>query len=424
MDNKKTNYRWILAVFAMLLTFMSYMDRVNLSVATPAIIQELNFTKTDIGFIQTIFFLCYALMQIPAGTISEWLGHRKVLPFAISWWSIFTALSAGCTTLWQWLIVRGLFGLGEAPIFPGINSAFSNWFPKQERGKAVGFMLMGSHSGPVIGLPLSVFIMALFGWKSIFYIFGAIGLLVGLGYYVLIRNDPRESPFVNDEEARYIEEGRGFEKSNKKEMPPWKDFFKSVQFWAIGAQLGVANYISYVFVTWLPTYLIEARNFSIKEMGFAAALPSLGMILGNWACGIISDKLVKKGVSRSKIRTSFATVGLLFCCIGLYFTAIAIDKWTTVIWLTLALAFLGATMNTAWTSCTDLGGKFSGTISGWMNFCGNFIGAAAPTVTAWVVIQYGWNSAILATSVVGILGIVAWQFVKPGVPLHHAKFEK
>jgi ACS family glucarate transporter-like MFS transporter len=418
-EQKRTNYRWVLAILAMLMTFMSYMDRVNLSVATPQIMQELHFTKMDIGWIQTVFFLCYALFQIPSGTITEWLGHRKVLPFALAWWSIFTALSSGCQQLWTWLVVRGLFGMGEAPIFPGINAAFANWFPKTERGKAVGFMLMGSHSGPIIGLPLSVLIMVNWGWKSIFIIFGLLGLVVALGYYVLIRTYPHESPFVNAAEAQYIEAGRGFITDEKKIMPPWKDFFSSSQFWAIGAQLGMANYISYVFVTWLPLYLIEARHFSLKEMGFAAALPSLGMVVGNWTCGIISDYLVQRGVERSKIRTSFACLGLLLCCGGLYLTATAADKWLTVMWLSFALACLGCTMNSAWTSCTDLGGRFSGTVSGWMNFCGNFVGATAPPITAWVVTNYGWDSAILATSIAGIIGAIIWLFVKPGVPLRH-----
>jgi len=403
----------------MLMTFMSYMDRVNLSVATPAIIKELHFTIIEIGMMQTAFFVCYALFMIPSGTATEFFGHRKTLPFALTWWSVFTAITAFCQQFWTWVFVRGLFGMGESPVFPALNAAFSNWFPKQERAKAVGFMLMGSHSGPIIGMPLAVFIMVNWGWRWVFISFGLMGLVIALGYWILIRTHPHESSFVNAAEVQYIADGREFATDERKLMPPWKDFFGSSQFWAIGLQLGMANYISYVFVSWLPLYLLEARHFSLKEMGFAAALPSLGIVLGNWVCAFASDYLVKKGVSKNKIRTPFASIGLLMCCAGLYLAATATDRWVTVLWLTFALAFLGFNMNSAWTSCTDLAGRFAGTVSGWMNFCGNLIGATAPPLTAWIVTVYGWDSAILATGLAGIIGAIIWQFVKPDKPLQH-----
>ncbi|MDR3591004.1 MAG: MFS transporter, partial [Negativicutes bacterium] len=151
-------------------------------------------------------------------------------------------------------------------------------------------------------------------------------------------------------------------------------------------------------------------------------LPSFGIVVGNWVCAFLSDYLVKKGVSKTKIRTPLASIGLLLCGVGLYFAATTPDRWLTVLWLTLALAALGFNMNSAWTSCTDLAGRFSGTVSGWMNFCGNLIGAAAPPVTAWVVTAYGWDSAILVTGLAGIIGAVIWQFVKPGQPLRHRYF--
>ncbi|MDR3564089.1 MAG: MFS transporter [Negativicutes bacterium] len=416
---KRTNYRWMLAIFAMLMTFMSYMDRVNLSVTAPAIMQEFHFTKIEIGLMQTVFFVFYALCMVPSGTLTEWLGHRKVLPFALSWWSVFTALTAVCQQFWTWIVVRALFGMGEAPVFPACNAAFSKWFPKHERAKAVGFMLMGSHSGPIVGMPLAVFIMVNWGWRPVFITFGLLGLLVAFGYWLLIRNNPSESPLINDAEVQYIADGIEYSTDDKKLMPPWKDFFSSYQFWAIGLQLGVANYVNYMFVSWLPLYLLEARHFALKEMGYAAALPSFGIVVGNWFCAFVSDYLVRKGVSKNKIRPRFAAAGMLICCVGLYYASINTDKWMTVMWLTFALAGLGFNMNSAWTSCTDLAGRFAGTVSGWMNFCGNLIGATAPPITALVVEYYGWDSAIFVTGLVAILGAVVWQFVKPDKPLKH-----
>ena len=417
---KRTNFRWVLAIFAMLMTFMSYLDRVNLAVTTPAIMKELHFTKVHIGTLQTVFFLCYALFQIPSGTLTEYFGHRRIVPLALAWWSAFTSLTAACSRFSSWVVVRGLFGVGEAPIYPGLNAAFSNWFPKRERGTAVGLMLLGSKFGPMVGIPAATIIMLYWGWRAVFVIFGAIGMVIALIYYLLLRTYPRESRFVNEAELAHIADGHAAVPDTTKLMPPWKDLFRSSQFWAVGGQFAMVDYIQYVFIAWLPVYLLAAHHFSLKQMGFAAALPELGFALGNLLCGVISDRLIAKRIMGSKARAWFGAIGLLLCCLSLYLTAVVEARWLTVMWLSFALFFLGFPMNSSWTTCSDISaGKFTGTITGWMNFCGNMIGGCAPMITAWIATHYGWRAAILATASAGIIGAIFWLFVKPDVPLKH-----
>jgi ACS family glucarate transporter-like MFS transporter len=419
LRQKRSNFRWVLAIFAMLMTFMSYLDRVNLSVTAPAIMKELHFTKVHIGTLQTVFFLCYALFQIPSGTLTEYFGHRKIVPLALAWWSVFTSLTAFCSRFSSWVVIRGLFGMGEAPIYPGLNAAFSNWFPKRERGTAVGLMLLGSKFGPMVGIPCATVIMLYWGWRAVFVVFGAVGLVIALIYYLMLRTYPHESRFVNEAELEHIADGQ-VASDTAKLMPPWKDLFRSSQFWAVGGQFAMVDYIQYVFIAWLPVYLLEAHHFSLKQMGFAAALPELGFAVGNLLCGVISDRLIAKKIVGSKARAWFGAAGLLLCCLALYLTAVSEARWMTVIWLSFALFFLGFPMNSSWTTCTDISaGKFTGTITGWMNFCGNIIGGAAPMVTAWIATQYGWRAAILATASAGIIGAIFWLFVKPDVPLKH-----
>jgi ACS family glucarate transporter-like MFS transporter len=417
-QQKKTNFRWTLAVFAFLATFVAYLDRVNLAVATPSIMQELHFTKVQIGMMQTVFFVCYALFQVPSGTLTEFFGHRKIVPLALGCWSLFTSLTAACRSFGTWIVVRTLFGLGEAPVYPGLSAAYPIWFPKQERGKAISFMLAGSKFGPVVGIPVATLIMIRWGWRSVFVSFGILGIIVAVAYYLLLTNYPHESKFVNRAELEHINEGQ-FSRDTKKVMPPWKDFFRSGQFWAIGGQFTAAIYINYVFLAWLPVYLLEAHHFSLKQMGFAAAVPELGYALGNIFCGVISDFLIAKRWAGAKSRAWFGGIGLLLCCIGLYLTAISQSKGGTILWLSFALASLGATMNASWTTYADVAGKFAGTVSGWMNFCGNVVGAAAPLITGWVVTRYGWRAAITATASAAIVGAVIWIFVRPDVPLKH-----
>jgi ACS family glucarate transporter-like MFS transporter len=417
-QGKRTNYRWTLAIFAFLATFVAYLDRVNMAVATPSIMKELHFTKVQIGTLQTVFFVFYALLQVPSGTFTEFFGHRKVVPLGLCFWSIFTCLTAACRSFGAWIVVRTLFGVGEAPVYPGLSAAYPNWFPKKERGKAISFMLAGAKFGPVIGIPLSTLIMVHYGWRPVFVSFGVLGIVLAVAYYLLLTNYPHESRYVNKAEVEYINDGK-VATDTKKVMPPWSDFFRSGQFWAIGGQFTAAIYINYMFLAWLPVYLLEAHHFSLKQMGFAAAIPELGYALGNIFCGTLSDFLIGKGWAGSKSRAWFGGVGLLLCCAGLYMTAIVDGKIATILWLTFALASLGATMNASWTTCADVAGKFAGTVSGWMNFCGNVVGAAAPLITGWVVTRYGWTSAIMLSATWAIVGAVIWIFVKPGIPLKH-----
>jgi len=419
----RTNYRWTLPVLCMLTVFVSYIDRVNLSVATPAIMKELHFSRVQIGTLQTVFFVCYAVFQFPSGPITEYLGSRKVVPLALGWWSVFTCLTAACRQFPAWMIVRGLFAIGEAPMWPGMNSAIASWFPRRERGKAVGLMLLGSKFGPALGIPLSVLIMTHWGWRPIFVIFGIFGSFVGWLYYFLITSYPHESRFVNQAELEYIREGQVATAGPKKLMPPWGDFFRSTQFWAIGGQLAMAGYINIFFLAWLPVYLMEAHHFSLKEMGFGAILPEAGYAVGNMLCGTACDYLIGKKNATAKARAWFGGVGMVFCCLGLCLAAVAETKLMTLVGLTFALTCLGLNMNAVWTTCSDIGGKYTGTVTAWMNSVGNIVGGAAPVITAWIVTGYGWRPAILVAAGTGIIGGIFWIFVRPQTAIKHRPLE-
>ena len=409
---QKTNYRWVVASFSMFLAFVSYMDRVNLSVATPFIMQEFGFTKIEMGWLQTAFFLAYAGFQIPGGMLAEYFGSRVITTVAVTWWSFFTILTGLCSSFNTFLATRFAFGVGEAPVFPALSAANQRWFPTVERSKASAMMSAGAYIGPIFGPAICVAIMMAWGWRAVFYIFGFVGLAIAIAYYYFVANYPKDSKFVNKAELDYITEG---EKANteKKEVAPWGVFLKSSQFWAIAGQFFATDYVLYVFLAWLPVYLMEARGFSLQQMGFAAALPYIAVTLGVLGTGVISDKLLKNGATKNKVRTSFGIIGLFVCCLALIAATFTVDKWTTVMWLTLANGALGPVFAVSWAATIDLGGKFTGTVSGWMNFWGNMGGVAAPISAAWIATNYGWGSVLIVTSVMAIIGAGFWLMVKP-----------
>jgi ACS family glucarate transporter-like MFS transporter len=411
--------RWVLAGIMFMISFVSYMDRVNLSVAVPVIMKEFHFTKIGIGWMQTAFFLGYAIMQIPGGMLSERFGHRRVAALAVAWWSAFTALTAFGTSLFTFLIIRGLFGLGEGPAFPSFSNCIYHWFAKFERGKASSLMLSGAFLGPVIGPGVTVGLMLAFGWRWVFIIFSLAGLLCATLWYIFDRQTPKESKYVNAAELNLIAGGDPVLAAEqaltlkKAKLAPWRKFMGSYQFWAIALQYFITDYVMYVFLAWLPLYLMEAQKFSLAKMGFAASLPWLALFITTIGTGVVADKMVAAGMSKFHARTTFGSVGLVLCCVTLYLGAVATVPWQNVLWMSLSLGSLGLTFNASWAACLDIGGQYSGSVSGWMNLWGNIGGVLAPIVTAWIATRFSWRAAILVTSASALIGVVSWFLVRP-----------
>lgn len=411
-----SRFRWVLALVMFVISFAAYMDRVILSAATPSLMQEFSFTKVDIGLLQTLFFTGYALMQIPGGMLAECFKHRLIVTIAALCMSIFTVFTGVCQSFLAFAFVRTLVGIGEGPLFPALSVFISRWFHNNEKAKASSFMSGGSFVGPMLGSAFTVFLTITLGWRSVFYILGVVGLILAVVWYAFALNHPSESRQANEAEKAYIIGGNDA-LGNSAKIAPWKQFLKSRQFWAIGVQYFVTAYIMYVYLAWLPLYLMEAQHFSLAQMGIGASVPWIALFAVNGISAIVSDKLVTKGIAKNKCRSWFAITGLAGCACFMYVASLASTPWMNVLWLSLSLGSLGLTFATAWPACIDLGGVYSGSVAGWMNFCGNVGGVVAPITTAWLATHYGWQTALFVTSASSALGIVAWLMVQPDISI-------
>jgi ACS family glucarate transporter-like MFS transporter len=415
---KMTQFRWKVALFIFLISFIAYMDRVNLSVATPVIMQEFGFNKVDMGFIQTCFFAGYALMQVPGGIIAEKFGLRKTGTVAMFWWSFFTALTATATTKLDFAAVRFAFGIGEGPVFPALGQTAFKWFNSNEKGKASSAILAGVFFGPVVGPAVTVGLITVFGWHEVFLIFGGAGILLSFIWHRCLTDDPADNKHVNAAETAYINLGRN-EASYEKKVAPWHRLICNLRFWAVGIQFMVVDYIMYVFLAWLPLYLTEAHGLSLKSMGFWASLPWLALTATVLLAGWFSDKLAM-GVNKQRqytMRTVSAVIGIVVTSVGLIMAANTSSVGMNIFWMTVSLGFLGFCMSASWSSVISLGGRYTGSVSGWINLWGNIGGILAPIGTAFLVEAYGWDSAFITTALFGIVVIVCWLFVKPGKAL-------
>ena len=408
--------RWYILGLICLMYLITYLDRVNISTAAPAISQEFGFNKITMGAIFSAFVWAYALFQVPGGWLSDRFGARTVLTAIVTYWSIMTAATAAATGALSFVVVRFLFGMGEAGAFPGATRAMQLWYPRRERGFVQGLTHSASRLGAAIAPPIVVLIVTTLGWRSVFYICGAVGLAWAVWWYVSYRNLPEDHGLVNRGELIEI---RGLD--DKGEIKPavmekraanvpWATLIQSPNMWAIMCAYFTYVYCLYIFLTWLPSYLVEARHFTLLKVGFLASLPLFAGVIGDTVGGLATDWLLKKTGSTKLARRSVAIVGLLGCALFIVPAALTENPYTAVYCLTGAMFFLECTIGPSWAVPMDTGGKYSGTVSGMMNMAGNFGGAMSPLVFGFLA-QYGnWQAPFVVAAVLLIVGAGVWAF--------------
>ncbi|OLB61303.1 MAG: hypothetical protein AUH96_12320, partial [Nitrospirae bacterium 13_2_20CM_2_61_4] len=281
--------RWKILALLTLISIITYVDRVNISVAARQMMPALGLTQMQMGYVFSAFVLGYALFQIPGGWLGDRWGTRLVLAGAVVWWSLFTALTALAGTLptATWLgvlgslvLIRFLIGVGEAAALPNFNRAVANWFPLRERGLGMGVSIGGIGIGSALTPPLVAWLMVNFGWQSTFYVAGLAGMLIaGLwGWYATDR--PEQHRNVNYAELATIRErhishpslleGEGVE-------VPWRAFARTPSVWWLVLSYTALGYVAYVYMSWFYLYLVNERGFGVLRGAFFASGPFLAI---------------------------------------------------------------------------------------------------------------------------------------------------
>jgi sugar phosphate permease len=416
-----------------LMYLITYLDRVNISTAMPKIADEFGFDKITQSYIYSSFSWAYALFQVPGGWLSDRFGARGVLTAVVAFWSVMTALTAAATGLVSFIVVRFLFGMGEAGAFPSATRAMQLWYPRRERGLVQGVTHSASRLGAAIAPPvvvliigggalvlpwsdITLFTVPALGWQSSFYVCGAIGLVWAVWWYLSYRDLPEEHGLVNHAELALIR-GTGDDGAvkpatiEKKPSVPWRVLLMSSNMWAIMCAYFTQIYGLYIFLNWLPTYLKEARGFDLTKAGMYAALPLLAGVVGDTVGGVATDWLLHQTGNARLARRSIAVTGLLGCAALMTPAALADDPYMAVWCLTGSLFFLECAVGPAWAVPMDTGGKYSGTVSGLMNMAGNIGAALSPLVFARLVQDYGdWKLPFFLSAALLVAGAAVWAF--------------
>jgi sugar phosphate permease len=415
--SKPTRIRWLVLFLISLMYLITYMDRTNISVAAPAMTEEFGLTKTEFGIVFSAFLWAYSIGQIPGGWFADRFGPRKVLLFIVPFWSLMTVATAFAFGRLSLIFVRFIFGLGEAGAFPTATRAMQLWFPPSERGLVQGVTHSFSRFAIAIVPFLSVSIMLAFGWRWIFYSFGLVGFLWAVAFWISYRNLPEEHHGVNRAELAHI---RGVEPDGSvkpspntaaAKTPPWGRIFGSPNMWSIAAAYGCFFYGTYFYVTWFPTYLLEYRHLSLQAVGVFASLPFLAGIVGDIAGGALTDLLYKRTGRVKLARRAVAAPAMLASAACLVPAAITGSVWTALACLTASFFFLEMVIGPAWAVPMDVGGEFSGTVTGVMNMAGSLSASASPIVFGFLVEKGSWSAPFFITALILLAGSLIWTFL-------------
>jgi sugar phosphate permease len=407
--------RWYILFLISVMYLITYLDRVNISTAAPQISKEFGFDNVTMGYIFAAFVWAYALFQVPGGWLSDRFGARSVLGTIVAYWSVMTAATGLAFSSTSFIVVRFLFGVGEAGAFPGATRAMQLWYPRSERGFVQGITHSASRAGAAIAPPLVLLIMINLGWRWAFLICGLVGLVWSLWWSLSYRNLPEEHALVNPAELETIR-GRG--PNGEINLPPvaeqtqvpWGTLLRSPNMWAIMLAYFTYVYCLWIFLTWLTKYLIDVRHFTLLKGGLLASLPLWAGVVGDTVGGLATDGLLRRTGNAKLARSSVAITGLLGCAVFIVPAALTEDPYVAVACLTASMFFLECTIGPSWAVPMDTGGKYSGTVSGMMNMAGNFGGAISPIVFGYLAYGDKWQAPFIVAACLLVVGAAIWAF--------------
>jgi len=413
-----TRTRYWVIVFAITLAIITYIDRVCISKAAPLIQQDLGLTKQQMGYAFAAFGWAYALFEIPGGWLGDVIGPRKVLMRVVVMWSLFTAATGWAWGLVSLVVFRFMFGMGEAGCFPNVTKAFTIWLPITERVRAQGIMWLSARWGGAFTPLLVGWLLTLMPWRYTFLLFGLVGVVWAVFFYRWFRDNPREHPSVNAAEIAVI--GNPDENLVKHGRVPWGKLLRSPTVWLLWGQYFCMSYGWYFYITWMPTYLKESfPQLTDMERSLLNCIPLFFGGLGSIFCGLISGPIARRLGSIARTRRMMGFLGLTGAAVMLVVAIQFENPLLAVLSVGMASFCNDLAMPGAWGACMDVGGKYTGSLSGSMNMMGNAGGALAPMIVPFVLklTNDNWNANFAMFAVVYFLGALCWLFINPVTPL-------
>jgi len=430
--------RFGVLAFLAVLTFILYLDRVCIGQAAPLIQKEMNLDSEQMGLIMASFTLAYGIFMIPAGWMGDRFGSRTVLMVIVVWWSVFTALTGVVSGFIALVIVRFLFGAGEAGALPNAARMIARWFKPESRGFPQGLMntaaLLGGASAPFVAIKTIVWIdgrvapwaaeygLHLTGWRVSFYLFGFLGLLWALLFWIWYREVTPEIS-INESAPESIDPPVPVKPS----ALDWSRVLTSPTVWLMGLINTCASAVSYMYMSWYPSYLQNGRGVQPVESGEMTTVVLMGGALGSLVGGILSDRMIRITRERRWSRAMIGSFGMGISSAGLLIAPLFESAWNSS-WV-LCIGFFGGMLMIAawWGVVADVSGRYVATLFGLMNGLGIF-GAIASQIYVGRMVKTNlslnlvgrdaWDPMFQNYAIVAGIGAIAWLFVNANRKVH------
>ena len=393
-----------------ILGMVTFLDRINISVAGSSIMHDLDLSPSAWGWVQSAFILSYGLMQIPMGALGDRFGHRKILAAIVLWWSAFTAFTGLAGGLASLLVIRFMFGIGEAGSSPCSTGVISRWFEKGEVGKAQGYVWAASRMGGALTPFVVIPVMMWVGWRAAFYLLGALGVIWAVVWYWYYR-DLKDSS--DSSCSREFRESR----NSRDNAIRWSTLVGNKQFWLICGMYFFYAFGSWFFFSWFPTFMELGRGFDKTELTYAVAVPFVMSMIGNIVGGHLTDKLTNRyGIKVG--RKALGSTSLAVSAVCMFLAAFIPGKMAVFVFLSLCFGIFDLMLPSAWALCIDLGKHQAGTLSGAMNTAGNIGGFCCGILFGELVQQSGnYNLPLYMIAVMLIVSAVLFAFINPEKPI-------
>ena len=417
----------VILTMLVILGMVTFLDRINISVAGSSIMHDLNLSPAEWGWVQSAFILSYGLMQIPMGALGDRFGHRKILAAIVLWWSAFTAFTGMAGGLTSLLLIRFMFGIGEAGSSPCSTGVISRWFEKGEVGKAQGYVWAASRMGGALTPFVVIPVMMTVGWRTAFYLLGALGIVWAIVWWLYYREVSGERLEVSGE--RLEVSGERLEVSGERisQVKPHASdtsltsnlllLTSNKQFWLICGMYFFYAFGSWFFFSWFPTFMELGRGFDKTELTYAVAVPFIMSMIGNIAGGHLTDRLTQRfGIKVG--RKALGSTSLAVSAVCMFLAAFIPGKMAVFVFLSLCFGIFDLMLPSAWALCIDLGKHHAGTVSGAMNTAGNVGGFCCGILFGELVQQSGnYNLPLYMIAGMLIISAVLFAFINPEKPI-------
>lgn len=394
------------------LCVLTYADRVCISVAGPRLQADLGLSPVQWGMVTGAFALAYMVFEIPAGYLADRFGARAMVTRIVLWWSAFTCLTGLVSTLGSLVVVRFLFGMGEAGAYPTASTSVFRWFPPLERGRAFGVIFLATQLGGALAPLLIVPLQMHFGWRASFYVFGAAGMAWTLVWWRAYRNRPAEAAGITAAEIAAI--GGGDELAHDF---PWRALTASRHVWALMGSVCGYFYSYYFFLFWLPTYMLRDRGFSERETQLSA-LPFVLAAATSLAGGFARDAALRRwGQTRGP--RFVCQFGLTVSAASAAAAIVCPERHWALGFLALCYGSITFQQPAVLSACVDIGKRYAGAVVGCINSAAALGGLLSSAAFGYLIQRWGNYDAVLGSMAGALLaGAALWSLVDAARPLH------